>query len=959
MQTSSNPSPSHIRLWPALLLTGVLTLLHATLWFASNRPQPAIDTTARVAGLAFNAYRRWESPESIPSGAAHNSRSAHLADDLRALQPLTSHVRSYSVQEWPTLPQLVGATGMQLTLGVWLGADAQRNASEMRAAIAAAQAHPAVQAILVGNETQLQQRMPLAQLIRHLRTMRQSVIQPVSTAEPWHVWLDNPALADQVDFITVHLLPYWEGIPVTAAVDAVFERLRQVQTRFPHKRVIIGETGWPAAGPARGAARADAAAQAQFVRAFTARFAHETLWTPPDIQRSEAERLRNDAIARLPGYFLMEAIDQPWKISIEGEAGPNWGILDVYRQSKFAWSGPVPRDPQWRLRAMLACGLGALLTLLALLQLQHLNRRARWLFGLTMQALAAGAVLMLTQPLAHYFTALALVVWCALLLPSALMVLVIVTQLLEFADTYWSQNLKRVSTPLPFPAGHTPPRVSVHVACCNEAPDMVIATVNSLLALDWPTLDIIVIDNNTSDPMLWQPVERHVQRVNTWLNSPRAADTSHEADADLSDLLANAVGKTLTFRHIPQLAGFKAGALNVALCVTPPDTGWIAVVDADYVVNRDWLTAVGGYFEAPDVDIIQAPQRHRLMRPSLFDRMINAEYDSFFRIGMHHRHERNAIIQHGTMTLIRASTLRDLGGWNTACICEDTELGLRILQRGTRAVYVDHPMGTGLLPADGEAWMRQRYRWACGAMQILKTHLRVLLTGHQGAPAHRQLTRGQRYHFIAGWLPWWGDTLHLFMTVAALAWALGMLIAPDFVRAPSPLYMMPPVTLLAVRLLLGPLVYRRRMGGDASAWMGAAVAGMALSHRIARGVLAGLFKRENRFIVTRKSPTLPTPAIQTQNQPGGTTPSRTLQGSRLQRLMRNTQQEACLAGAFLLLIGALLLTPLPTGADAATHAAWLAMLALQALPYVACLTMNFLSMHPANDKATDVTALLP
>ncbi len=96
------------------------------------------------------------------------------------------------------------------------------------------------------------------------------------------------------------------------------------------------------------------------------------------------------------------------------------------------------------------------------------------------------------------------------------------------------------------------------------------------------------------------------------------------------------------------------------------------------------------------------------------------EYDGFFRIGMHHRNERNAIIQHGTMTMVRRSALEGTGGWSEWTICEDAELGLRLMHAGYELVYVDELMGKGLTPADFKAYKSQRYRWAFGAMQILK-----------------------------------------------------------------------------------------------------------------------------------------------------------------------------------------------------------------------------------------------
>jgi hypothetical protein len=129
--------------------------------------------------------------------------------------------------------------------------------------------------------------------------------------------------------------------------------------------------------------------------------------------------------------------------------------------------------------------------------------------------------------------------------------------------------------------------------------------------------------------------------------------------------------------------------------------------------------------------------------------MMNWETEGFFRIGMHHRHERNAIIQHGTMTLVRAADLRRLR-WNEDCMCEDTELGLRLLQAGHRAVYVDRQLGAGLLPRRlFEAYARQRKRWAQGAMQILKQHAGSLL-GRSRSDAGPALPLPRRLAALAG-----------------------------------------------------------------------------------------------------------------------------------------------------------------------------------------------------------------
>ena len=184
--------------------------------------------------------------------------------------------------------------------------------------------------------------------------------------------------------------------------------------------------------------------------------------------------------------------------------------------------------------------------------------------------------------------------------------------------------------------------------------------------------------------------------------------------------------------------------------------------------------------------------------------MMNWEYDGFFRIGMHHRQERDAAIQHGTMTVIRASALRAANGWETACVCEDTELGLRLVQRGLRLVYVDEVLGSGLVPTDFAAYQRQRRRWAQGAMQILRTHRQALvwpLPPALGAalPFRRRLVALGRRR-AASVFQCHGDALD-----DRACWLRPV------VWLPITLFVVPLAVFFVIRLLLTPLLYGRRV----------------------------------------------------------------------------------------------------------------------------------------------------
>jgi hypothetical protein len=215
---------------------------------------------------------------------------------------------------------------------------------------------------------------------------------------------------------------------------------------------------------------------------------------------------------------------------------------------------------------------------------------------------------------------------------------------------------------------------------------------------------------------------------------------------------------------------------------------------------------------------------------------------------MVHRNERNAIIQHGTMTLIRKSILVDSGNWAEWCICEDAELGLRVQSLGYDTVYVKESFGKGLTPDSFAGYKRQRFRWVYGAVQILKRHWSIL------SPFSRRsgLNLAQRYHFIAGWLPWFGDAISLIMNVLCILWAIGMALFPKYFGAPLYILMLPPIGAFLFKLLHFLWLYTVRVPCTFKQRLGAALAGTALTYTIATAILRGIFTKSMPFLRTPK-----------------------------------------------------------------------------------------------------------
>ena len=279
---------------------------------------------------------------------------------------------------------------------------------------------------------------------------------------------------------------------------------------------------------------------------------------------------------------------------------------------------------------------------------------------------------------------------------------------------------------------------------------MLTATLDAVARLDYANFECVLVINNTPDPALWRPVEEHCR----------------------------ALGDRFKFVRVEELAGYKAGALRLALAHTAADAEIIGVLDADYAVDPAWLKDLVPLFADARVGMVQSPQDHRDGDRSPMHRALNAEYAGFFDIGMVQRNEVNAIIMHGTMCLLRRAAIESTGGWSSDTIVEDTDLGLAILERGWLAHYTNHRYGYGLLPDTFEAYKRQRHRWAFGGLQLVRKHWQHLLPWAEG------LTREQKREYGLGWLNWLGaDSIGVVVALLNIVWvpvvAFANIAVPD------------------------------------------------------------------------------------------------------------------------------------------------------------------------------------
>jgi exo-beta-1,3-glucanase (GH17 family) len=306
----------------AALAGGILAILAiAGFWLWRAAPVPMPDAPGgRFACVSYAPFRG----EQTPFDPTLVIPRAQIEEDLTHLKTESDCVRIYAVNQGldQVLP-IAEKLGMKVLMGLWIGREPKDNEVQIARGIELAKAHPGtIKGIIVGNEVLLRQEQPASVLESLLKRVKAETGLPVTYADVWEFWLRHPELADDVDFVTIHILPYWEDDPVPAAdgvlhIDTI---LRMVEAEMPGKTVYIGETGYPSAGKQRERALPGLVEQASFIRGFLA-YAHE----------------------RGLDYNVIEAFDQPWKRALEGTVGGYWGVFSEGRTSKFPLTGPVAR----------------------------------------------------------------------------------------------------------------------------------------------------------------------------------------------------------------------------------------------------------------------------------------------------------------------------------------------------------------------------------------------------------------------------------------------------------------------------------------------------------------------------------------------------------------------------------------------------------------------------------------
>lgn len=327
--------PISLRTPLALLLISLAVIGSVWWWLATpiTLVRAPIDPAAKLQCVSYAPFRGAQTPldptTQIPL--------EQIEQDLTELAKVSDCVRTYSIENGLDLvPGVAAKVGLKVMQGIWLGSNRFKNLQQIAIAVRLAKEYPGVvTSLIVGNEVLLRGEMTAADLAANIRAVKAQANVPVTYADVWEYWVKNREIYDAVDFVTIHILPYWEDIPIKAKYAAahVDDIRKRMAVTFPGKEILIGETGWPSAGRMREGALPSRTNQARVVS--------EIL----DLAKREGFRVN-----------LIEAYDQPWKRKLEGTVGGYWGLFDsVKRQVKYPPGIAISNYPAWKLH--MACGM--------------------------------------------------------------------------------------------------------------------------------------------------------------------------------------------------------------------------------------------------------------------------------------------------------------------------------------------------------------------------------------------------------------------------------------------------------------------------------------------------------------------------------------------------------------------------------------------------------------------------
>ncbi|MGC1473012.1 MAG: glycosyltransferase family 2 protein [Psychroserpens sp.] len=291
---------------------------------------------------------------------------------------------------------------------------------------------------------------------------------------------------------------------------------------------------------------------------------------------------------------------------------------------------------------------------------------------------------------------------------AVILLIVLILGILGVIRLYFLNNFHSTEYTIDFQGN---PKVSIHLPICNEPPDLVLKTIESVVNLNYSNFELLVISNNTSDSNLWKPIEAKMMSLDN----------------------------RFKFVHIEKIKGYKAGALNLALKYTSLTADYIFTLDADYILEENALDIAVGTIQSRNIQLLQFPQSYRNVSTETNGVEIN--YKHYFDCYLSSAKSKILALPTGTLTIIDSKVFENGTRWPMDSITEDASFGVELIKQKMKIGFCNIVIGRGTMPTEPLDYSKQFKRWVFGNFQVLikvwrskgisvmnKIHLSTLLT---------------------------------------------------------------------------------------------------------------------------------------------------------------------------------------------------------------------------------------
>ncbi len=293
--------------------------------------------------VSYGCYREGQAP------GEKGPLKAEILEDLTIIMKYWNLVRVYNADDdTERILEVIRENNLpvRMMMGIWLSNETdypekkQENINNVLRGIELANRfQDIIIAVNVGNETQVfwsWHRMKKNKLLNYIRTVRNNIHQPVTTADDYNFWNKPEAgeVADEIDFLVTHIYPLWNGKTLDTAIEWMDSTFRDVLNRYPDKQIVLGETGW---ATRYNAEKEGPGEQGTLIKGKVGLKAQEKYLVLHN------EWVNKNAVTT----FLFEAFDEPWKGGGENtgpdEVEKNWGVFYVNRTPKESFQNYLKR----------------------------------------------------------------------------------------------------------------------------------------------------------------------------------------------------------------------------------------------------------------------------------------------------------------------------------------------------------------------------------------------------------------------------------------------------------------------------------------------------------------------------------------------------------------------------------------------------------------------------------------